>query len=74
MKSSGWNVIQTEIMNKNCAKSWDLGLGIIKEKALWRLAAENGAFMVDFLRTFRAMKAGFESGNFVYGLIVAQRI
>jgi tocopherol O-methyltransferase len=73
MKSSGLNIIQSEIMNKNCAKSWDLGLGIVKGKALWRLAAENGAMLVDFLKTFRAMKTGFESGNFVYGLIVAER-
>jgi len=74
MKSSGLKVIQSETMNKYCAKSWDLGLGILKEKALWRLAAENGAMLVDFLKTFRAMKAGFESGNFVYGLVVAQRM
>jgi tocopherol O-methyltransferase len=71
--SSGLNILQTSVMNKNCAKSWDLGLGMIKEKALWRLAAENGAVLIDFLKTFRAMKAGFESGNFVYGLIVAEK-
>ncbi|MGD0909301.1 MAG: methyltransferase domain-containing protein [Candidatus Acidiferrales bacterium] len=74
MRSSGLDIVQSKIMNENCAKSWDLGLGIIKEKALWRLAAENGAMLVDFLKTFRAMKAGFESGNFVYGLIVAERM
>jgi tocopherol O-methyltransferase len=74
MRSNGLNILQSEIMNNNCAKSWDLGLGIIREKALWRLAAESGVMLVDFLKAFRAMKAGFESGNFVYGLIAAQRI
>jgi len=73
MRSSGLNVVQSEIMNKNCAKSWDLALGIVKEKALWKLAAENTGLLVDFFKTFRAMKAGFESGNFVYGLIVAEK-
>lgn len=74
MKSSGLNIVQSEIMNENCSKSWELGLGIIKQKALWKLAAENGPMLVEFLKTFRAMKAGFDSGNFIYGLIVAERI
>jgi len=29
---------------------------------------------VRFLKAFRAMRAGFASGNFVYGLVVAQKI
>jgi len=70
MKSSGLKIIQSEIMNKNCAKSWDLGLGIIKEKALWRLAAENGAMLVDFLKTFRAMKTGSSRGISSTGLLL----
>jgi tocopherol O-methyltransferase len=74
MKRGGLSVLHSEVMNEYCAKSWDLGLGIVKEKALWKLAAENGAVLVDFLKTFRAMKAGFESGNFVYGLLVAEKL
>jgi cyclopropane fatty-acyl-phospholipid synthase-like methyltransferase len=74
MKASGLQVIRSEILNPNCAKSWDLGLDIIKNKSLWKLAATHGAMFVDFLRAFRAMRAGFASGNFVYGLVVAQKI
>jgi len=29
---------------------------------------------VDHLRAFRAMRAGFASGNFIYGLLVAQKL
>jgi tocopherol O-methyltransferase len=74
MRSSGLKVNKIEILNKNCAKTWDLGLDIIKKKSLWKLAATNGAMFVDFLRAFRAMRAGFASGKFVYGLVVAQKI
>jgi 2-polyprenyl-3-methyl-5-hydroxy-6-metoxy-1,4-benzoquinol methylase len=74
MKSNGLKIMKTEILNKYCAKTWDLGLDIIKNRSLWKLAATNGAMFVDFLRAFRAMRAGFASGNFVYGLVVAQKI
>jgi tocopherol O-methyltransferase len=73
MKSNNLRIIKSEILNKNCAKSWDLALGLIKNKSLWKLAAENGAMFVDFLGAFRAIKAGFASGKFVCGLIVAQK-
>jgi tocopherol O-methyltransferase len=74
MKSSQLKIIKTEVLNKHCAKSWDLGLDIVKNRSLWKLAATNGAMFVDFLKAFRAMRAGFASGNFVYGLLVAQKI
>jgi tocopherol O-methyltransferase len=74
MRSSGLKINKIEILNENCAKTWDLGLNIIKKKSLWKLAATNGAMFVDFLRAFRAMRAGFASGKFVYGLVVAQKI
>ena len=74
MRSSNLKIIKSEILNKDCAKTWDLGLDIIKKKSLWKLAATNGAMFVDFLKAFRAMRAGFASGNFVYGLVVAQKL
>ena len=74
MRSNSLKIMKSEILNKNCAKTWDLGLDIIKNRSLWKLAATNGAMFVNFLKAFRAMRAGFASGNFVYGLIVAQKI
>jgi tocopherol O-methyltransferase len=74
MRASRLKIIKSEVMNKRCAKTWDLGMDIIKNKSLWKLAATNGAMFVDFLKAFRAMRAGFASGNFVYGLVVAQKI
>jgi tocopherol O-methyltransferase len=73
MRASNLEIMKSEILNENCAKSWDLGRDLIKSKSLWKLAATNGAMFVDFLRALRAIRAGFASGNFVVGLVVAQK-
>jgi hypothetical protein len=36
------------------------------------MAAKHGAEFVSSLKAFHAMRAGFASGNFVYGLFVAK--
>ena len=72
--SNGLQVMHNEILNENCSKTWDFCLDILKNKALWQIAAENGSEFLDFLRAFRSMRAGFASGNFIYGLIVAKRL
>ena len=69
--SNGLQIMHREVLNKNCAKTWDLCLDIIKDKSFWVLAAKYGADFVSYLKAFRAMRAGFASGNFVYGLFVA---
>ena len=73
LTSNGLRIMHREILNKNCAKTWDLCLDIIKDKAFWTLAAKHGAEFVSYLKAFQAMRAGFASGNFVYGLFVACR-
>ena len=69
--SSGLHVVHRQDLTLNCAKSWDLGLDIIKDKTFWSLAAKLGPEFVTYLKAFHAMRAGFASGNFVYGLFVA---
>lgn len=73
MAAAGLEVTRSEVLNKHCAKTWDFGLDIIKDKALWAAALKNGADFVRFLRAFKDMRAGFASGNFVYGLMVAKK-
>lgn len=74
LKSNGLEIITSEDISKHTAKTWDISLEIIKDKMFWQLALKNGKEFVNFLRSFRAMKAGFSSGNFVYGLIVAKKL
>lgn len=72
MAAGGLEMVRSEILNKYCAKTWDFGLDILKDKALWGLAVQNGPAFVRFLRAFRDMRAGYASGNFIYGLMVAK--
>ena len=71
LTSNDLQIMHREILNKNCAKTWDLCLDIINDKAFWALAAKYGTEFVSYLKAFQAMRAGFASGNFVYGLFVA---
>jgi tocopherol O-methyltransferase len=68
--SSGLHVEHRQDLTPRCAKSWDLASDIIKDRAFWSLAAKLGTGFVTYLKAFRAMRAGFASGNFVYGLFV----
>jgi tocopherol O-methyltransferase len=69
--ANGLHITHREFLNKNCAKTWDLTLEIIKDKKFWILAAKLGSDFITYLKAFRAMRAGFASGNFVYGLFIA---
>jgi tocopherol O-methyltransferase len=69
--SNGLQITHREVLNKNCAKTWDVTVEIIKDKSLWTLAANHGSHFISFLKAFQAMRSGFASGNFVYGLFTA---
>jgi tocopherol O-methyltransferase len=71
--SSGLQIAHRQVLTPNCAKTWDLSLQMIKDKSFWALAAKYGGDFVTYLKTFRAMRAAYASGNFVYGLFVATR-
>jgi tocopherol O-methyltransferase len=72
LTSNDLQIMHREILNRNCAKTWDLCLDIIKDKAFWTLAAKYGTQFVSYIKAARAIRAGFASGNFVYGLFVAR--
>jgi tocopherol O-methyltransferase len=74
LTSNGLQITHREVLNKNCAKTWDLSLEIIKDKKFWALAAKLGPHFVAYLKAFHALRAGFASGNFVYGLFVASAV
>jgi tocopherol O-methyltransferase len=74
LTSNGLQIMSREVLNKNCAKTWDLSLDIIKDKSFWAFAGKHGAQFLSHLKAFQAMRAGFASGNFVYGLFVASAI
>jgi tocopherol O-methyltransferase len=71
--ASGLQIVQRQDLSRQCAKSWDLALDVIRDKSFWALAAKMGKDFVTNLRAFRAMRAGYSSGNFVYGLFIARK-
>ncbi len=71
LTANGLQITHREVLNKNCVKTWDIGLEIIKNKKFWALAVKLGPDFVTYLKAFSAVRAGFASGNFVYGLFVA---
>ena len=72
--SSGLQVVHRQDLTLNCAKSWDIGMDLIKGKSFWSIAAKLGAEFVTYMKAFHAMRAGFASGNFVVGLFVAKEL
>ncbi len=73
LAAGGFTIEHREQLTQQCAKTWDLGLSIIADKALWALAAKHGKEFLTYLKAFRFLRAGFRSGNFVYGLFVARK-
>ncbi len=69
----GLEIIHRQDLTRQCAKSWDIALNIIRDKFFWSLAAKLGRHFVAYLRAFSAIRAGYRSGNFVYGLFVARK-
>jgi len=74
LSANGMEIVCREELTKRCARTWDLGLEIIGEPALWQLAMKFGRDFVRYLKAFHAMRVGYESGAFVYGLLVARKM
>jgi tocopherol O-methyltransferase len=72
LAASGLTVERRAIITQQCAKTWDFALNIIADPAVWALAAKLGKEFLTYLNAFRFLRAGFRSGNFVYGLFVAR--
>jgi len=73
LRAAGMEIVVREDLTKQCEKSWDLALNIVADPSFWVLAAKLGRDFVKNLKSFRAMRAAFASGAFVYGMFVAKR-
>jgi tocopherol O-methyltransferase len=74
LEGVGCQVVHRQILNDYCARSWDIGLAITKEKVFWDLALKLGTDFVKYLKGFQAMRDGFASRNFLVGLFVAKKL
>jgi tocopherol O-methyltransferase len=73
IQSSRLNVLNSSDLTSRSAKTWELASNVIKNPAIWKLASSKGGEFLRFLRAFTAMRRGFATGSFVYGMIVAQK-
>lgn len=64
----GWKDISKEV-----AKTWDISLQLVASPSLWAFAFSQGRDFVAFLRAFQAMRKGFSTGNFRYGVAAFQK-
>lgn len=72
LTANGLQITHQEVLNRNCSKTWDISVEIIRHKSFWDLALQHGPQFIKYLKAFQAMRAGFSTGNFVYGLLVAK--
>ncbi len=71
--AGGLQIVHRQDLTRQCAKTWDLGLDMIRDRSFWALATKKGKDFVAYLKAFQAMRAGYASGNFVYGLFIARK-
>ncbi len=67
LASNRLQIMQSQVLNKNCAKTWDLCLDIIKRKSFWGLAAKMGPAVSLPAISFTASSSpkNFKSGELI---------
>jgi len=73
MQQAGFELNYLEDVSAEVAATWDISASLILNMSLWKLALVEGADFVSFLRSFKAMRAGFRDRIFRYGLFVAEK-
>ncbi|KAL6076584.1 Tocopherol O-methyltransferase [Balamuthia mandrillaris] len=73
LQHNGFRVVSFEDISDRVSKTWDICLDIITNPTLWKLAFTKGGDFIAFLKAFKAMRAGFASKTFVYGMLVAEK-
>jgi tocopherol O-methyltransferase len=72
IRAAGLEVMHSSDLSEQCSKTWEISASLIKNRALWQLAGDKGVEFIRFLRSFGAMRRGFASGCFVYGMLIAR--
>jgi tocopherol O-methyltransferase len=73
LKNNNLRLRYYEDISEKVARTWDACLEIAGKKATWELAYKHGKEFVAFLKSFKAMKDGYKSGAFRYGLMISEK-
>lgn len=74
MKKNDFRIIFSEDISVKVFKTWDICFDMLKDINLWKLALRLGSDFIAFMKSFQDMRKGYKSGNFVYGIIIAEKI
>jgi len=73
LAGAGLEPVVFEDVSERVQRTWDLCLEIVADPRLWSTAWRKGPDVVEFLRSFRAMRRGFRSGAFRYGILAGAK-
>jgi tocopherol O-methyltransferase len=62
-----------EDLSKDVARTWDISWELVSSPSLWAFAISQGRDGLAFLQAFRAMRRGYASGVFAYGVVVFEK-
>ena len=70
----GYRMLWYDDISDRVARTWDITSEAIIKPAVWGFALKHGAKLVEFLHSFKAMRAGFKSGAFRYPAMVLEKM
>jgi tocopherol O-methyltransferase len=73
LESLACRIVEMQDITRKVAKTWDLCLGIRRMPSVLIFALAHGSDLIRFLHGFAAMKAGFDSGAFRCGMLIAEK-
>ena len=74
ISAHGFRLLWFDDISDRVARTWDISLEQVSKPAVWGFALKNGAKLVEFLHSFKAMRAGFKSGAFRYPAMVLEKL
>jgi len=73
IEENGLRLLYYEDISSQVSKTWDICLDIVRDRTLWRLAGQHSKEFIAFLKSFKAMRNGFRTGTFRYGVLVVEK-
>jgi tocopherol O-methyltransferase len=70
----GFRVLWFDDISDRVYRTWDIISDAITNPTVWGFALKHGKELVEFLHSFKAMRAGFKSGAFRYPAMVLEKI
>lgn len=60
-------------ISANVSKTWDITWDLVRNPSLWKLAVTQGGDVIKFVKAFQAMRNGYSTTVFKYGVMVFEK-